>query len=177
MSFGRFSPSFSTEGLSEATADVCPPNSRCLRAGLRALTTDPTRLRHEKTSRRSRGPARFLLMTSATFAIWMLSCSLSFSGADEVLQATCDRIKHEIGNCSCAIEFLRQNIGAENAEILMQDWAISVDQKDVSRKTFSAFYREHSQQEMLRAAASFLKVRVEFYTRCQPPESYLWDLN
>jgi hypothetical protein len=116
-------------------------------------------------------------MTFAPAAIWMLSCSLGLSGADEALQATCDHIKHEIGNCSCAIEFLRQNIGVENAVILMKDWAISVDQGDDSQKTFSAFYQEHSQQEMLRAAVSFLNVRIQFYTRCQPPESYLWDLD
>jgi len=114
----------------------------------------------------------------AASALVLLAGGPTFAGsADEVLQLTCDHIKHEIGNCSCAVEFLRQNIGTENAAILMQDWAISVDQKDDSRKAFSVFYREHSQQEMLRAAESFLNFRIQFYTRCQPPESDLWDLN
>jgi hypothetical protein len=106
----------------------------------------------------------------------MLACSLSFAGADKALQANCDHIKQDIGNCSCAIEFLKENVGAEDAAILMQNWAISAGRKD-SPKAFSAFYREHGQQDMLRAAVSFLRVRVEFYTRCHPPESDLWDLN
>jgi hypothetical protein len=114
----------------------------------------------------------------AASALVLLAGGLTFAGsADEVLHLTCDHIKHEIGDCSCAIEFLSQNIGTENAAILMQDWAISVDQKGDSRKTFSVFYREYNQQEMLRAAVSFLKVRIQFYTRCRPPESDLWDLN
>jgi hypothetical protein len=114
----------------------------------------------------------------AASALVLLAGGLTFAGsADEVLHLTCDHIKQEIGDCSCAIEFLSQNIGAENAAILMQDWAISVDQKGDSRKAFSVFYREYNQQEMLRAAVSFLKVRIQFYTRCQPPESDLRDLN
>jgi hypothetical protein len=112
------------------------------------------------------------------FALILLAAGRTFAGsADEVLHLACDQIKQEIGNCSCAIEFLRQNIGAENTVILMQNWAISVDQKGDFRKKVLAFYQEHNQQEILRAAVSFLSVRIQFYTRCRPPESYLWDLN
>jgi hypothetical protein len=128
-------------------------------------------------SHRRGGPPRPLLETFAAFAIWMLTCSFSSSGADEVLQATCDQIKYEVGNCSCAVEFLRQNIGTENALVLMQNWAISANKKGDFQKEFAALYREHSQQEMLQAAVLFLNVRIQFYTLCQPAISDLWDLD
>jgi len=114
----------------------------------------------------------FAISSIATFA-----CSLDVARADDALEATCNEIKYEIGNCSCAIEFLTKNVGPKNALILMQGWAIAAGRKGDITGAIGPFYREHDEQEVLQASVSFLKVRIQFYTHCAPPPWDLWDLN
>jgi hypothetical protein len=113
----------------------------------------------------------------AIVAVVTFACSLNGARADDSLDATCNELKHEMGNCSCATEFLTQNVGAKNALILMQGWTIAAGQKGDITKAMGPFYREHSEQEVLQASTSFLKVRIQFHMHCELPSSNLWDLN
>jgi hypothetical protein len=114
----------------------------------------------------------FGIVAIATFA-WALNAA----SADDTLDATCNELKHEMGNCSCATEFLTQNVGAKNALILMQGWTIAAGRKGDITEAMGPFYREHNDQELLQASTSFLKVRLQFHMHCELPSSNLWDLN
>ena len=127
----------------------------------------------KQTSGRLNWPLRlFVIAAIATFA-----CSFNAASADDTLDATCNELKHEMGNCSCATEFLTQNVGAKNALILMQGWTIAAGRKGDITEAMGPFYREHSEQEVLQASASFLKVRTQFHTHCELPSSNMWDQN
>jgi hypothetical protein len=114
----------------------------------------------------------FLIVVIATFA-----CPRGATSAEDTLGATCNELKYEVGNCSCAVEFLTQNVGAKNAFILMQGWTIAAGRKGDITRAMGSFYKEHNEQDVLQASTSFLKVRIQFHTQCEPPSSYLWDLN
>jgi hypothetical protein len=113
----------------------------------------------------------------AIVAIVTFACSLNAASAGDTLDASCNELKHEMGNCSCATEFLTQNVGAKNALILMQGWTIAAGRKGDITEAMGPFYREHNDQEVLQASTSFLKVRLQFHMHCELPSSILWDLN
>lgn len=106
-----------------------------------------------------------------------IPCFIDVARADDALEATCHELKQDVGNCACAIDFLRQNVGDKNALILMQGWAIALGRKGDITGALRPYYREHHEQEVLQASTSFLGVRIQFFTLCAPPESDLWDLN
>ena len=113
----------------------------------------------------------------AIVVVTTLASSFDVVSADDTLAGSCNELKHEMGNCSCATKFLTQNVGARNALILMQGWTIAAGRKGDITEAMGPFYREHSEQEVLQASTSFLKVRMQFHMHCELPSSNLWDLN
>jgi hypothetical protein len=124
-----------------------------------------------------RTPARLGLFSYAFLSITALACPANVARSDDALEATCNLLKKDIGDCSCAIAFLTKNVGEKNALILMQGWAIAAGRTGDITGALGRYYKEHDQQEVLQASESFLKVRIQFYTHCGPPDGDLWDLN
>jgi hypothetical protein len=107
----------------------------------------------------------------------MLICCCNVSRADDDLESICKPIEHSIGNCSCAITFLKQTVGDDDAQLLIRNWAISVDTKGDGRQAFEEFYHRYDSERQLQAAWSFLKVHVQFEAKCLPLDADLWDLD
>ncbi len=74
---------------------------------------------------------------------------------------------HQVGNCSCAVGFLTNQIGPKDAEIMLKLWASGGGRLGEEGPTM--IHKEYGPQVLREAALRFSKVRRTFLERCRPP--------
>ncbi len=92
---------------------------------------------------------------------------LSSSGYALDANKACELYKAQLGDCSCAMQFLQKQIGPKHTEVMMNLWASAAGH--FGEKGATMLHWTYGTTALRDAVLEFNRVRTDFLDSCEPP--------